>query len=583
MTLDRGGRSAPGGTTALTQLAGLAVAIVVLLWVTGIVSAVVVHHQLPQTGLAEMGAVVVRLLHDLGDPAAAWTPTDQPRVPGPAGFYATLTVLSCGGGVLAVTLWRIYQRLGGGRLGRGDGARWATRRDLRALVVRRGTPLTGRIVLGRTPWRQTIATPHRQSLLVFGPTLSGKTSSFVIPTLLRWRGPVIATSSKVDMLLATLPARQQRGQVWLFDPFCAAGLPAIRWSPLVGARTWADALDMAYWLTQAASVSHNVQNAEFWETLARTLLAPLLFAAANSPGRTMGDVLAWTNQPELAHEVFSALDALQADDPTDPGPQLAQSALSACVGADDRRRDSIYGTTQVLLDVYRYPAVVDMAAGCDIDRHQFLRGVDDDGAPVDNTVFVYSPEHRQDQVRPLIEAFVSWLIRSAEDRYALTGLTLDPPLLLMLDEAGNIAPLRQLGTYASSLASQGCQLVSVFQNLSQIRDRYGNQANTIVTNHLAKVLMAGTTDRELLDLLTHLLGKQESTEESVTYAADGSRTSTASVRQHDLAPIHTLVQQRPGQVLALLSHCKPVKLRVRPYTETADLRVFLARAKGGPE
>jgi type IV secretory pathway TraG/TraD family ATPase VirD4 len=174
---------------------------------------------------------------------------------------------------------------------------------------------------------------------------------------------------------------------------------------------------------------------------------------------------------------------------------------------------------------------------------------------------------------------VSWLIRGAENRYALTGLALDPPLLLMLDEAGNIAPLRQLGTYASSLASQGCQLVSVFQNLSQIRDRYGSQATTIVTNHLAKVLMAGTTDVELLNLLSHLLGKREAIEESVSYAADGSRTSHASIREHELAPIHTLVQQRPGQVLALLSHCKPVRLHVRPYTEIPDLRRFLPGAE----
>jgi len=162
-------------------------------------------------------------------------------------------VLSLGAAALAVALWHAWQRLGGGgRLSGGDGASWAGRRDLRALVVRRNTPLTGRIVLGRTPWRQTIATPHRHSLLVFSPTLSGKTSSFVIPTLLRWRGPVIATSSKVDMLLATLPARRQRGSVFVFDPFLAAGIPAIHWSPLVGSSTWPEALDMAYWLTQAA-------------------------------------------------------------------------------------------------------------------------------------------------------------------------------------------------------------------------------------------------------------------------------------------------------------------------------------------
>jgi type IV secretion system protein VirD4 len=582
MTTMRGGRSAPGGYSALAQLTGMAAAIVLLLWATGIVSALLFHQELPKAGLAEMGAVAVRLLQEPGNPAAAWPPSDQPLIPGAAWFYAVLAVLALGGGALALAFWRLYERLNGGRrLGRGDGASWATRRDLRALVVRHDTSLTGRIVLGRTRWRQTIATPQRQSLLVFGPTLSGKTSSFVIPTLLRWRGPVIATSSKVDMLLAALPARSRRGQVWLFDPFFAAGIPAIRWSPLVGSKTWPAALDMAYWLTQAASVAHTVQNADFWETLARTLLAPLLLAAANHPGGSMGHVLAWANQPELASEVFSVLEALHAQDPDDPGPGLAQSALSACIGADTRRRDSIYGTAQVLLDVYRYPAVVDMATGCDIDRHQFLRGFNDDGTPADHTVFVYSPEHRQDQLRPLIEAFVSWLIRGLEDRYALTGLALDPPLLLMLDEAGNIAPLRRLGTYASSLASQGCQLVSVFQNLSQIRDRYSNEATTIVTNHLAKVLMAGTTDVELLNLLTHLLGKQETTEESISYAADGSRTSHTAIRQNDLAPVHTLVQQRPGEVLALLSHCRPVKLRVRPYTETADLREYLAGDEEG--
>jgi type IV secretion system protein VirD4 len=185
---------------------------------------------------------------------------------------------------------------------------------------------------------------------------------------------------------------------------------------------------------------------------------------------------------------------------------------------------------------------------------------------------VFAPEHRQDQLRPLFEAFICWLVRQAEDRYAATGVALDPPLLVMLDEAANIAPLRKLGTYASSLASQGVQLVAVFQNFGQIRDRYGTQASTIVTNFLVKVLMGATTDRELLDLLTHLIGKEEVAQEALTYGVDGSRTATASTRQRDLAPVHSLVQQRPGRALALLSHRPPVHLRVRPYTDLGEFR-----------
>jgi type IV secretory pathway TraG/TraD family ATPase VirD4 len=462
--------------------------------------------------------------------------------------------------------WRIYTRLHGGLPGTGNyGASWASRRDVRDLAIRKGSDLTGRIVLGRTRWRQTIASPLRHSLLLFGPTLSGKTLSFVIPTVLRWRGPVIATSSKVDLLLATITRRQRRGQVYVLDPFRASGLESIRWSPLVGSKTWAGALDMAYWLTQAASVSHTIQSAEFWETLAKNLLAPLLYAAANKPGATMLTVVAWANEYERAGEVRAVFSAMAHANPNDPGPRLADSAYLASVKADSRRKDSIYGTAQVLLDVYKYPAVAEMASGCDIDRKWFLSSYDATGSAVDNTVFVFAPEHRQDQLRPVLEAFICWLIRGAEDRYAATGTALDPPLLVMLDEAANIAPLRKLGTYASSLASQGVQLVAVFQNFGQVRDRYGGQASTIVTNFLVKVLMGATTDRELLELLTILIGKEEITQESLTYGVDGSRVATASIRQRELVPIHSLVQQRPGQALALLSHRRPVQLRVRPY------------------
>jgi type IV secretion system protein VirD4 len=568
------GTRGPGiGAVAFVPVAVTVTVLVGLLWATGTVGALITHGRRPHAKLEEMGAIAVRLAQHPGDPAAAWPQADRRLIPGPTGFYLTLLVLL----VLTVVLTHLGRRAflrlqtvlpGGGQYG----AVWATRHDLRELVVRRGTDLTGRIVLGRTPWRQTVASTLRHSLLLFGPTLSGKTLSFVIPTVLRWRGPVIATSSKVDLLLATITRRRRRGRVYLLDPFRASGMPSIRWSPLVGSRSWAGALDMAYWLTQAASVSHSIQTAEFWETLAKNLLAPLLYAAANKPGATMLTVVRWANEYQTADEVLAVFAAMEQADPDDPGPGLARSAFLASVKADSRRKDSIYGTAQVLLDVYKYPAVAETASGCDIDREAFLRGYDSAGRPVDNTVFVFAPEHRQDQLRPLFEAFICWLIRAAEDRYAATGTALDPPLLVMLDEAANIAPLRKLGTYASSLASQGVQLVAVFQNFGQIKDRYGTQASTIVTNFLVKVLMGATTDRELLDLLTYLISKEEVAQESLTYGVDGARVATAAIRQRDLAPVHSLVQQRPGQALALLSYRRPVRLRVRPYTELPEFR-----------
>jgi type IV secretory pathway TraG/TraD family ATPase VirD4 len=575
VTVDgHGGTRGPGiGAVAFVPVAVIVAVTIGLLWVTGNVSALLAHGRRPRAKLEDIGAVAVRLVRHPGDPAASWPAGDRALIPGPIGFYTTLLVLLALAVALAGLGWRIYRRLLNRLPATGEyGASWASRHDLRDLAVRTGSDLTGRIVLGRSRWRQTIASPLRHSLLLFGPTLSGKTLSFVIPTVLRWRGPVIATSSKVDLLLATITRRQRRGQVYLLDPFRASGLESIRWSPLVGSRSWAGALDMAFWLTQAASVSHTIQSAEFWETLAKNLLGPLLYAAANKPGATMLTVVAWANEYERAEEVRAVFAAMEDADPDDPGPKLAASAFLASVRADPRRKDSIYGTAQVLLDVYKYPAVAETASGCDIDRDAFLAGYDGGGRSVDNTVFVFAPEHRQDQLRPLLEAFICWLIRGAEDRYAATGTALDPPLLVMLDEAANIAPLRKLGTYASSLASQGVQLVAVFQNFGQVRDRYGPQASTIVTNFLVKVLMGATTDRELLELLSALIGKEEITQESLTYGVDGSRVATAAIRQRELAPIHSLVQQRPGHALALVSGRRPVRLRVRPYIQLREFR-----------
>ncbi len=330
----QGGTRGPGtGAAAAFVPAAIAVTVIVgLVWVTGTAAALLTLRQRPHAALSDMGAVVVRLVRHPGAPAAAWPPPDQQLIPGPAGFYATMLGIACLGGGLAVLGWRGWRRLEAVLPGTGGyGAAWATRGDLRGLTVRKRTDLTGRIVLGRTTWRQTIASALRHSLLLFGPTLSGKTTSFVIPTVLRWRGPVIATSSKVDMLLATMDRRQRRGRTYLLDPFRASGLPAIHWSPLVGCAYWADALDMAYWLTQAASVSHSVQSAEFWETLAKNLLGPLLYAAANKSDGTMLTVVAWANEYDRADEVLAVFSAMEKRNPEDPGPRLARSAFVASV------------------------------------------------------------------------------------------------------------------------------------------------------------------------------------------------------------------------------------------------------------
>jgi hypothetical protein len=66
------------------------------------------------------------------------------------------------------------------------GARWARRRDLRPLLVDTHDQASGRLTLGTVPGTvraRTVAAEPNQSLVVVGPTQSGKTTSLAVPAI----------------------------------------------------------------------------------------------------------------------------------------------------------------------------------------------------------------------------------------------------------------------------------------------------------------------------------------------------------------------------------------------------------------
>ena len=148
--------------------------------------------------------------------------------------------------------------------------------------------------------RRLLATEPRQSVIVFGPTQSRKTSGFAVPSILEWEGPVIATSVKADLVGDTIAYRRGRGEVACFDPSGSTGLPSAAWSPLPAARTWPGARRVASSMTDTGKTSAGTMaDGDFWYATATKMLAPLLFAAA-SGGRQMTDVVRWVDTQEEA-------------------------------------------------------------------------------------------------------------------------------------------------------------------------------------------------------------------------------------------------------------------------------------------
>lgn len=167
----------------------------------GQLSALLFSQAWPPVRLADMGGVVLGVLREPGAPATAWPHGSAQLIPGPVAFWGTFAVVTVlpASGVLWLRL-RVQHRR---RAGEPQTATWASRSQLRPLIVKQ--PTAGRVTLGYAG-RDLLAAEPRQSVIVIGPSQSGKTTGLAIPALLEWDGPVIATSVKQDLLADSIAA-----------------------------------------------------------------------------------------------------------------------------------------------------------------------------------------------------------------------------------------------------------------------------------------------------------------------------------------------------------------------------------------
>ncbi|HXY44293.1 MAG TPA: type IV secretory system conjugative DNA transfer family protein [Acidimicrobiales bacterium] len=422
-------------------------------------------------------------------------------------------------------------------------AGWAIRADLRGLEVK--SPPGDRVVLG-AQGRRLLAAEANQSVLVVGPTQSGKTSGLAIPAILEWDGPVVATSVKTDLVRETMQARARHGLVQLYDPTGATGMAAAAWSPLSTAGTWPGAKRLASALCSVARADGGMEDAGFWYSSAEKLLAPLLLAAA-SAGAEMGDVVRWIDDEEL-HEPLLALELVGVPD--------ALRAARTSFGREERQRSSIFATAETIVAGFADPAVAASCHGPGVDPVALV-----DGGR--RTLYCCAPAREQERLRPVFVALLRQVVDAAFARSGRLGRPLAPPLLVVLDEAANIAPLADLDTIVSTAAGHGIGLLTVWQDFAQIEARYGRRWPTIVNNHRAKVLCPGCADPLTLEHVSTLIGDDERADRSTTVGDDGrwSSTETASLRR--VAPTSVLRRLSGGEAVVIYGALPPARVQLR--------------------
>ena len=121
--------------------------------------------------------------------------------------------------------------------------------------------------LGRAHYRHGLRVPLEEHLLVMAPPRTYKTA-FLADVILRYPGPVIATTTKADVYNLTSAVRAQRGRVHVFNPQHIGGVPStFCWDPVAGCEDPATAIRRADAFAFAVS-QKGVEDGTFWSAKA---------------------------------------------------------------------------------------------------------------------------------------------------------------------------------------------------------------------------------------------------------------------------------------------------------------------------
>jgi type IV secretion system protein VirD4 len=440
-------------------------------------------------------------------------------------------------------------------------SRWANVNDLRKLRVR--TPRPGAFILGRRG-TSLIATEKETSVLVIGPTRSGKTTGLVIPNLFEWDGPAIVTSTKSELVDITGAYRQSVGPVYVYDPTgeISEQYQSVTWSPIVGCENLDYAIMVAAWLCAGLNQGNSGKSDNDWAHWAESgklLIAPLLYCAATTGQHNIVDVRTWIHAFDLNTPMAIMQDLLSREaHPENSDPERAIGMLMSIDQRPEKERGTVFSTVMRIFSVFNEKPVALSAMTSRFNPEEFLKRK--------GTLYLCTPRQAPERVASL---FVGILMTAVTKAYGMANFMprgrLEPELGLFLDELANVVPIDELPSMASQGAGRGVILMSIVQDFSQLRARYGNdKSNSILNNHGCKIVLPGISDPETTEIIAKMVGRAEYTDVQIGNN-DGKSSRTYSLRQDQMATPDALRQLQDGTGIVLYRGKPPTIVKLRPW------------------
>ena len=411
------------------------------------------------------------------------------------------------------------------------------------------------------PSRVALRAKWEDSTIAIAPPRGHKTAAVGIPRVLDAPGAVITTSTKADLLLATVRRRAQLGRIWVLDgegiadPLAPGWLP-LRWDPLTGCADPATAIRRASALVGARPLGA-VRNADFFAGQANDVLRCWLMAAALG-GHRIEAIGRWLHN--LADETPAELLDVRRPDWAARLRGLATNTAGEMVGG-------IVGTLQLVLsplDTPRIAAICHAAPSESFDIAAFLASTD--------SLYLLT-EGEANSAGPFVTALVDEIVhtarRASQHRPAER---LDPPLSLVLDEPANTAALPKLPTYMSDSGGRGISLCLLPQGWGQMRSRWAQDgAKEIFNSATLALVMGGGKESDFLEDVSRLTGEYRRRTRSVSTGRGGRAVQHADhlERIMTVGDVRTISD---GQALMLYQRLPPAVVSLPTWFRSTSHR-----------
>ena len=447
-------------------------------------------------------------------------------------------------------------------------ARFANRKELKKLQHEDG------LLIGRNPHTgRLLRYDGPAHLITLAPTRAGKGVGTVIPNLLAAERSVLVIDPKGENARIAGEARRRFGTVHVLDPFEVSGHPSAAYNPLD--RLTPDSLDLgedAASLTEALVMDPPGQVTEaHWNEEAKAILGGLIMFCVCHEDRDRRSLATVREYLTLPPEKLRALLELMQD--SDEAGGLIARAANRFLGKADREAASVLSNAQRHTHFLDSPRIAKCLARSDFAFSDLRHRI--------TSVFLVLPPNRMDAysrwLRLLVSQALQDIARDAEASVGAQGASqrLKAPALFLLDEFAALGRLEAVERAMGLMAGYGLQLWPILQDMSQLKDLYGERAGTFIANAGVQQVF-GVNDFETAKWLSQMIGQETAGFQTDSFKPGDGPSFSNNLTGRDLLTPDEIMQLRPeNQLLRVQGQATAVAQKLRYYADPEFKGLFV--------